>query len=40
MASVTDADAKAELEKLLAVKRFHFNELETLKVPRGESTKV
>jgi hypothetical protein len=40
MASVTDADAKAELEKLLAVKRFHLNELETLKVPRGESTKV
>lgn len=40
VAAVTDADAKAELEKLLAVKRLHLTELETLKVPHGESTKV
>jgi hypothetical protein len=39
-AAVTDADAKTELEKLLAVKRLHLTELEALKVPRGESTKV
>lgn len=38
--AVTDADAKAELEKLLAVKRLHLTELAALKVPRGESTKV
>jgi hypothetical protein len=40
VAAVTDADAKVELEKLLAVKRFHLQELEGLKVPQGESTKV
>ncbi len=40
LAAVTDADAKTELEKLLAVKRLHLTELEGLKVPRGESTKV
>ena len=39
-AAVTDIDAKAELEKLLAVKRLHLSELEGLKVPRGEATKV
>ena len=39
-AAVTDADAKAELEKLLAVKRLHLSELEGLKVPHGEATKV
>ncbi|HBI45118.1 MAG TPA: hypothetical protein DDY78_20005 [Planctomycetales bacterium] len=39
-AAVTDIDAKTELEKLLAVKRLHLTELEALKVPRGESTKV
>jgi len=38
--AVTDGDAKTELEKLLAVKRFHLKELESLKVPHGESTKV
>ena len=38
--AVTDPDAKTELEKLLAVKRLHLSELEALKVPRGESTKV
>ena len=37
---MTDIDAKAELEKLLAVKRLHLSELEGLKVPRGEATKV
>ncbi len=40
VAAATDADAKAELEKLLAVKRFHMKDLEALKVPHGESTKV
>jgi hypothetical protein len=39
-AAVTDVDAKMELEKLLAVKRMHLTELEGLRVPRGESTKV
>ncbi|HVS40002.1 MAG TPA: hypothetical protein VMS17_30870 [Gemmataceae bacterium] len=39
-ASVTDADAKAELEKLVAVKRLHLSELEGLKVSRGEPMKV
>ena len=40
IAAVTDADAKGELEKLLAVKRLHLSELESLKVPHGEATKV
>jgi hypothetical protein len=40
VAAVADPDAKAELEKLLAVKQLHMSELEALKVPRGESTKV
>ncbi len=39
-AAVSDPDAKAELEKLLAVTREHLSELEALKAPRGESTKV
>jgi hypothetical protein len=39
-AAVTDADARAELEKLLAVKREHLAELEALNVPKGEATKV
>lgn len=40
LAAVTDAEAKTELEKLLAVKRLHLSELEALHVPRGEATKV
>ena len=40
LAAATDVDARAELEKLLAVKRFHLSELEGLKAPRGEATKV
>ena len=39
-AAVADPAAKAELDKLLAVKREHLAELEALKVPRGEATKV
>ena len=40
LAAVTDVDARAELEKLLAVKRVHLSELEGLKAPHGEATKV
>ena len=40
LAAATDADAQAEVEKLVAVKREHLSELEGLKVPRGEATKV
>jgi hypothetical protein len=39
-AAVADADAKAELRKLLTVKRMHLSELEGLKAPHGEATKV
>ena len=39
-AAVTDADARAELARLLAVKREHLAELEALHVPQGEATKV
>ena len=39
-AAVTDPDARAELDKLLAVKREHLAELEALKLPKGEATKV
>ncbi len=39
-AAVADPDARAELEKLLAVKREHLAELEALKLPKGEATKV
>ncbi len=39
-AAVADPDAKAELERILAVKREHLGELETLKLPHGETTKV
>jgi len=39
-ASVADSDAKAELQMLLTVKRMHLSELEGLKVPHGEATKV
>ena len=39
-AAVTDADARAELARLLVVKREHLAELEALHVPQGEATKV
>jgi hypothetical protein len=39
-AAVVDSDAKAVLEKILAVKREHLAELETLKLPHREATKV
>jgi len=39
-AAVADPDAKAELQMLLTVKRMHLSELEGLKVPQGEATKV
>lgn len=39
-ATIADPDAKAEIQKLLTVKRMHLSELEGLKVPQGEATKV